>query len=95
MPPSGQLSRPSFEIEEEICNLRMELERHRDYGCQDQETIRLLECRLAVERQLGYAEGLAQAAQEQLRTTSRGRSPPWYYHDNDYVHDLQRAAKDS
>ena len=95
MPPSGQLRRPSFEIEEEIRNLRMELERHRDYGRQDQETIQLLEHRLAVERQLGYAEGLAQAAQEQLRTTSRGHSPPWYYHNDDYVCDLQRAAEDS
>ena len=42
-PPPGQLRRPSLELEEEIRNLRMELERHRDYGRQDQETIRLLE----------------------------------------------------
>ena len=89
------MCRPFLELEEEVRNLRMELERHRDYGRQDQETIRLLERRLAVERQLSYAEGLAQAAQEQLRTTSRGRSPPRYYHDDDYARDLQRAAKDS
>ena len=38
-PPPGQLRRPSLELEEEIRNLRMELERHRDYGRQDQETI--------------------------------------------------------
>ena len=48
-PPPGQMRRPFLELEEEVRNLRMELERHRDYGCQDQETIRLLERRLAVE----------------------------------------------
>ena len=60
-PPPGQLCQPSLETEEEIHNLRMELQQFHDYGCQDQETIQHLEQCLAIERQLGYAEGLAQA----------------------------------
>ena len=58
-----------------IHNLKLELQRFRDYGHQDQETIQYLEKRLAVKRQLGYAEGMAQAARDQFCTTSRGRSP--------------------
>ena len=74
-PPPGQLHRPSLEIEEEICNLQMELERHHDYGRQDQETIRLLEHRLAVERQLGYAEGLAKPPKNNS-ALPQGDTPP-------------------
>ena len=48
-PPPGQLRQSSLETEEEIRNLKMELQRFRDYRCQDQETIQYLEKRLAVE----------------------------------------------
>ena len=73
----------------------MELQRFRDYGRQDQETIQYLEKRLAVEQQLGYSEGMAQAARDQFRTTSRGRSPVRYYGDDEYARKLQRAADES
>ena len=79
-------------MDEEIRNLKMELQRFRDYGCQDQETIQYLEKRLAVERQLSYAEGMAQAARDQFCTTSRGCSPVRYYSDNEYACELQRAT---
>ena len=72
----------------------MELQRFRDYGCQDQETIQYLEKCLAVEQQLSYAEGMAQAARDQFRTTSQGHSPVWY-HGNKYACELQRATEES
>ena len=53
---------PSLDTDEEIHNLKLELQRFHDYRCQDQETIQYLEKHLAVEQQLGYAEGMAQAA---------------------------------
>ena len=86
---------PTLETEEEICNLKMELQRFCDYRCQDQETIQYLEKRLAVERQLGYVEGMAKAAQDQFHTTSWGRSPVRYHGDNEYTHELQHAAEGS
>ena len=73
----------------------MELQRFRDYGRQDQETIQYLEKRLAVERQLGYAEGMAQATRDQFRMTLRGRSPVRYYGDDKYACELQRTADKS
>ena len=94
-PPPGQLRRSSLEMDEEICNLKMELQRFRDYGRQDQETIQYLEKCLAVERQLGYAEGMAQAARDQFCTTSRGCSPVWYHSDDKYARELQCTADES
>ena len=73
----------------------MELQRFCDYRCQDHETIQYLEKRLAVERQLGYVEGMAQATRDQFHTTSWGRSPVWYHGDNEYTHGLQHAAEGS
>jgi len=61
-PPPGQMLRPSREMEDEIHNLQTELQRLREYGREDREHIRTLERQLAAERQLGVAEGLAQAA---------------------------------
>ena len=46
--PPGQLHRSSLETEEEIRNLKMELQRFHDYGHQDQETIQYLEKCLVV-----------------------------------------------
>ena len=73
----------------------MELQQFRDYGHQDQETIQYLEKRLAVEQQLGYAEGMAQATRDQFRTTSWGCSPVRYHGDDEYARELQRAAEES
>ena len=73
----------------------MELQRFRDYGCQDQETIQYLEKRLAVERQLSYAEGMAQAARDQFRTTSWGCSPVQYHGNDKYARELQCATEES
>ena len=73
----------------------MELQQFHDYGHQDQETIQYLEKHLAVERQLGYAEGMAQAARDQFCTTSWGCSPVQYHSNNEYARELQRAADKS
>ena len=73
----------------------MELQQFRDYGRQDQETIQYLEKCLAVKQQLGYAEGMAQAARDQFCTTSRGHSPVWYHSDDEYARELQHAADES
>ena len=73
----------------------MELQQFHDYRCQDQETIQYLEKRLAVEQQLGYAEGIAQAARDQFHTTSQGCSPVRYHGDDEYARELQRAADES
>ena len=73
----------------------MELQRFCDYGCQDQETIQYLEKCLAVDQQLGYAEGMAQATRDQFCTTSQGRSPVWYYGNDEYARKLQHATDKS
>ena len=94
-PPPGQLCRSSLETEEEIHNLKMELQRFRDYRRQDQETIQYLEKRLAVERQLSYAEGMAQTTRDQFHTTSWGRSPVWYHGNDEYACKLQHTTDES
>jgi hypothetical protein len=92
-PPPGQMRRRSYDMEEEIHNLQAELQRLREYGREDREQIRTLERRLAAERQLGIAEGLAQAARMQMaQQRSRGPSPTRRYDDDDYARDLRRAT---
>jgi hypothetical protein len=56
--------------------------------------IHFLERQMATKRQLRYAEGLAQAAQLQLRgpTTDRKYSRDY---DDDHAHDLRRATEES
>jgi hypothetical protein len=55
---------------------------------------------MATKRQLGYAEGLAQAAQLQLRGPTMDREygwgrPPGCDYDDDHAHDLRRATEES
>jgi hypothetical protein len=93
-PPPGQYIRPLHEAEEEIHNLQAELQRLCEFGREDRERIRYLERQLTAERQLGIAEGLAQAAR-QLMEQSRGPSPTRYYDKDEYVRDMRRAAEES
>jgi hypothetical protein len=96
--PPGRCCRSP--AQEENLLLREEVQRLRKYGCQDQMRINFLQRQLVAERQLGHAEGLAQAAQIQLhgpptdREYSRG-CPSGRDYDDDYACDLRRATEDS
>jgi hypothetical protein len=97
-PPPGRYRQSSANEENRL--LREEVHRLRDYGREDQMRIHFLERQMATERQLGYTEGLAQAAQLQLRgpTTDRkyGRGhPPGRDYDDDHARDLRHATEES
>jgi hypothetical protein len=97
-PPPGRYHQSSANEENQL--LREEVQRLRDYRHEDQMRIHFLEQQMATERQLGYAEGLAQAAQIQLRgpTTDReygqGR-PPGHDYSGDHARDLCHVTQES
>jgi hypothetical protein len=97
-PPPGRYHQSSTDEENQL--LREEVQRLRDYGREDQMRIHFLERQMATERQLGYTEGLAQAAQLQLRSPTtdreygRGR-PPGRDYDKDHARDLRHATEES
>jgi hypothetical protein len=88
-PPGRHRQSPA---QEENLLLQEEVQRLREYGCQDQMRINFLQRQLVAERQLGHTEGLAQAAQIQLHgppaDCEYGQGhPSGRDYDDDYAHD--------
>jgi hypothetical protein len=97
-PPPGRYRQSSADEENRL--LREEVQHLRDYGREDQMRIHFLERQMATERQLGYAEGLAQATQIQLCSPTMDREygrgcPPGRNYDNNHARDLHHATEES